>query len=436
MGALIEPTDDQLAEMVAPYLKAQPRGLGFAIGYAGPSFADYGRVRVFGNAQNQFGADLGLSARTPFAIASITKTFTATLYARLIRASRPNQTIADHLSPHGLFTNKKLAGVTLESLVNYTSGLPPDNDDTVATAAAPPFRPQPYSLQGMITFLNASPPSPSPPGERYSYSELAFAIMSAIVASDGTAEIPAVHGFTRKMREHVFQPLGLEATFFNQISLAELPLGFHYGPGPSGHRPVAPGHPLFPAYFGATGIIATADDMFKWLLFNMGITQEAELTPLLPALHRPSTKVTTASRANPDDRYELGLGWFIYPERPGSPASICKDGELDGFASCLAFLPSPDPGNVASQAGAFVLVNADGIKKHERDIAGFFSRKRRAWASITKRCSARTRCWSESPPPWKNEEERRPSRPFASFAKNAQLRGGTPATCCNVSSAS
>ena len=114
-----------------------------------------------------------------------------------------------------------------------------------------------------VTFLNASPPSPTPPGESYSYSDLAFAIMSAIIASDGTAEIPAVHAFTRKMREHVFRLLGLEATFFNQISLAELPLGFHYGPQPASYRPVAPGHPLFPAYFGSTEIIATADDMFK-----------------------------------------------------------------------------------------------------------------------------------------------------------------------------
>src|SRR5215472_631406 len=95
----------------------------------------------------------------------------------------------------------------------------------------------------------------------------------------------------------------------------------------------------------------------------MGISRSAELAPLLQALHRPSTKFTTL------DGYELGLGWFINPQRPGSSASICKHGELDGFASYLAFLPSPDPGNVASAAGAFVLVNADGIRKDGREVA-------------------------------------------------------------------
>src|SRR5262249_41676000 len=143
---------------------------------------------------------------------------------------------------------------------------------------------------------------------------------------------------------------------------------FHHQPGSRGYWPKAPGHPLFPAYFGASGTIATPDDMFKWLLFNMGITRNAELTPLLPVLHRPSAKLTTSDPAGTYDGYECGLGWFISPERPGLSASVCKDGELDGFASYIGFLPSPDPGKVPSQAGAFVLVNADGIKKDGSDI--------------------------------------------------------------------
>ena len=368
MEPIVEPTDELLEEMVAPYLRAQPSGLGFAIGYASPTFANYGRVRLFGNVQNQFDAGPSLSCKTPFAIASITKTFTATLYARLIRATHPDQTIADYLSPRGPVTAGELARISLDALVNYTSGLPHDNDGSGAKAASPPFWPQPYSLQGMISFLNASPPGLSWPNESYTYSSLAFAIMSAIIGSDGKSELPAVHGFTRKMREHVFEPLGLTATFFNQTSLAELPLGFHHEPGSRGYWPTPPGHPLFPAYFGAGGIVATPDDMFKWLLFNMGITRDEELTPLLPALHRPSTQVTTSDPANTEDWYELGLGWFVNPERRGFSGSISKDGELDGFASYIGFLPSADPGNVASAAGAFVLVNADGLRKDDRDV--------------------------------------------------------------------
>jgi hypothetical protein len=47
--------------------------------------------------------------------------------------------------------------------------------------------------------------------------------------------------------------------------------------------------------------------MYQWLLFNMGIRKDDRLTPLLPALHAPSTTKTTQYGER------LGLGWFIGP---------------------------------------------------------------------------------------------------------------------------
>ncbi len=111
---------------------------------------------------------------------------------------------------------------------------------------------------------------------------------------------------------------------------------------------------FFPAYFGAGGVVATPSDMFQWLLFNMGITQNSALTGLLPALQTPSTPVKWGTN-------QLGLGWFINPAGTNWSASIWKDGGLAGFGSYIGFLPSSNPGVVASQAGAFVLVNAGGV---------------------------------------------------------------------------
>ena len=98
--------------------------------------------------------------------------------------------------------------------------------------------------------------------------------------------------------------------------------------------------------------------MFHWLLFNMGITQNATLSPLLPALQSPPTKVKWEGN-------QLGLGWFINPPVTGWAGAIWKDGDLDGFNSYMAFVPSPDPGSTPSQAGVFVLVNADGITDNQ-----------------------------------------------------------------------
>ena len=41
MGSIVEPTQALLESLVAPYLETQPSGLGFAIGYASPSFPNF-----------------------------------------------------------------------------------------------------------------------------------------------------------------------------------------------------------------------------------------------------------------------------------------------------------------------------------------------------------------------------------------------------------
>jgi D-alanyl-D-alanine-carboxypeptidase/D-alanyl-D-alanine-endopeptidase len=361
MATIVKPTQAHLDGLVAHYLKTQPKGLGFAIGYASPDFADPGGLLFAGNIQNQFGAHRRPDGATPFEIASISKTFTATLYALLIRASHPNQTVGDYISPTGgLPISSSLAIIKLDQLVNYTSGLPDDYTDAGAAAVSPLVWPQPYSMAGMMSLLKTRPPDIAQ-REDYSYSNLAFAIMSAILALGEAAGKPTIEAFVNKMREHIFNPLGMKAMFFDEVSLTDLPLGYNYDDKSlPGYKAMQPGHPLFPAIFGGAGIVATPNDMLTWLLFNMGIKRDVRLTPLLPALQTPWTSVT-------GDGDQLGLGWFISPASDGGPALVNKDGSLDGFASYIAFLPSDQPGTAPSRAGAFVLVNALGIKVNYLD---------------------------------------------------------------------
>lgn len=92
MTTIIKPTKADLDKLVAPYLKTQPSGLAFAIGYASPQFSPHGSLYFHGDATNQFGQPLTLDGNTPFQLASVSKTFTATLYALLIRFA---QSLAD-----------------------------------------------------------------------------------------------------------------------------------------------------------------------------------------------------------------------------------------------------------------------------------------------------------------------------------------------------
>jgi CubicO group peptidase (beta-lactamase class C family) len=82
MSKIVPPTKKFLDSLVDPFLTSQPKGLAFVIGYVGPSFED---IYFKGNLANQFGKTITLGRDTRFELASISKTFTATLSAALGR---------------------------------------------------------------------------------------------------------------------------------------------------------------------------------------------------------------------------------------------------------------------------------------------------------------------------------------------------------------
>jgi serine-type D-Ala-D-Ala carboxypeptidase/endopeptidase len=354
MSNIVQPTPDQVEALVSQYLVTQPKGLAFAIGCASPYFPTGTSLYFFGNLQNQFGRNLTLDQSTPFEIASISKTFTATLYAYLIRTWSATNTVAQYILPQGpLSISTTLGTITLDSLMSYSSGLPEDNQTDQSDS--PLYLPYPYSVQGMLGYLNADPPTLNSVKDQYAYSNLAFALMGAILCGG-----PVDPGqFTGLINSEIFIPLDMQSMFFDQVPLDQLPLGYAYDySGASVSNPVAQGWPLFPAYYGAGGIVTSPNDMLQWLQFNMGILGPTALLATLTATQSPATKAQFGDN-------NLGLGWFISPGGTGWSPSIWKDGELDGFNSYIAFLPSPSPGSVASEAGVFVLVNASGITENQ-----------------------------------------------------------------------
>ena len=213
--------------------------------------------------QNQFGQDLLLNADTPFELASISKTFTATLYAATLRTLSTSYTVGDFIVPNGpLQISDTLAAITLDELVNYTSGLPQDDDTAVSDT--PPYLPQPYSNIGMLSYPDADPPPVTDTGGAYTYSNLAFALTAAICGPEGS--------FSQLMKDLIFQPVGISPKFFGEASLKTLPLGYYYDyREKTVFSPAAPGWPLFPAYNGAGGVVASGREMMRWLQFNMGV---------------------------------------------------------------------------------------------------------------------------------------------------------------------
>ena len=123
MSSIVQPTESQLDSLVEPYLVRQQLRLGFAIGYASLQFTPPGQLYFRGKIQNQFGGRLRLDGDALFEIASISKTFTATLYALLIRSVSASKTVGDYIAPNGPFhISSTLAGVTGELSYVSTAG--------------------------------------------------------------------------------------------------------------------------------------------------------------------------------------------------------------------------------------------------------------------------------------------------------------------------
>lgn len=163
--------------------------------------------------------------------------------------------------------------------MNYTSGLPADNE---TAPDLPPLLPAPYSSSGMLGFLNLpNDIALAPSGTVYAYSNLGFAIAAAalpFLSGDPTQPYEAL------IQSQIWQQLGFSdnTSFFTNVRLDQLPLGYNYN-GQT-WTPVPAGNKAFPAYHGAGGVVCTPNDMMKWLQFNMGVQQNSVLSPLLDAL--------------------------------------------------------------------------------------------------------------------------------------------------------
>jgi hypothetical protein len=120
--AITSPTRAQLDELVAPYLQRMPQGLGFAIGYASPHFPapDFGGLYFAGNVKDQQGNPLALDGSTTFAIASVSKTLTATLVNFASIRSAGNNWLYEFPSAHDPWINRQFHDIQTATLLNYT----------------------------------------------------------------------------------------------------------------------------------------------------------------------------------------------------------------------------------------------------------------------------------------------------------------------------
>jgi len=353
MSTIVPPTTEYLDSLVDPLLN-NTSGLAFVIGYVGPTFQN---IYFKGNLANQFDQSVPLGKNTHFELASISKTFTATLSAVMgekFQKGWETQTIGTYNGTPGFQIGAQFNSIPLSTLLSYSSGLPQDNSNA---QDYPPDFPTPYTPAGMLGYLNMTNLQPSTPNTKYTYSNMAFSIIAQMLPLFDTSQV--LPSFPRLMSKFVLNPLGMNNTFFYEgISIDTFPQGYSFYNSSTPYA-VAPGWPFFDAWYGAGGVVSTPKDMMTWLRFNMGLIDDKNdraLWNVLPALQSQATNVLAFNTVN------LGLGWFLSSPSIFPPGGLVwKDGDITGTNTYINFLPWVDTGK-SSKAGVFVLTNCDSLQ--------------------------------------------------------------------------
>jgi D-alanyl-D-alanine carboxypeptidase len=233
-----------------------------------------------------------LDGDSPFAIASITKTFTATLVMQLVERGRIG--LDDPVSAY-LPEIAAVEGVTVRQLLQHTSGL--------ADLLIPMREPMAGDPQRVWTGAEVLDRLGGPwwsPGAAYGYSNTNYVILGMLV------ERVYGHPFNEVLERHLLRPLGLDET----------------GPLLSADAPPLM-TPAWASAFGTSGnMYSSASDLVEWgLALYGGRVVQPETLQLMMGF-------------NADD-YGLGTEVIHLGDREG----IGHSGLLRGFTSVLVQLP-------------------------------------------------------------------------------------------------
>jgi D-alanyl-D-alanine-carboxypeptidase/D-alanyl-D-alanine-endopeptidase len=228
---------------------------------------------------------------TIFEIGSVTKVFTATLLADMVRDGKValRDPVQKFLPESVRVPTRGEEPITLYHLTTHTSGLPrmPDN-----FAPADPGNPYAdYSVQQMYEFLSGHELARDP-GTQAEYSNVGAGLLGHVLA------LRAGTDYETLVRKRITAPLGMADT---TITLS-----------PEQRERLAHGHdgslkPVsnwdIPALAGAGALRSTVNDMLKFVAANLGLV-DSELSAALQETRK-------AREDFGSDGTRIGLGWLI-----------------------------------------------------------------------------------------------------------------------------
>jgi serine-type D-Ala-D-Ala carboxypeptidase/endopeptidase len=256
---------------------------------------DKSEVAAFGKVDDGKSPD----GDTVYEIASVTKTFTATLLAKAVLSGRVTlDTPVGQLLPDFKIPSHAGKEITLGDLATHHSGLPQEafGDYDAAKMKA---------LLGVYEL-------PRDPGAAFEYSNLGFALLGYALAQLEHTTYRAVTD------EEILKPLGMTMS----SAVVTEAMRMHLAPGHD-YTGKAANYFDTDALVGTGAIRSTANDMLRYLKANMGIDE----SPLAAAM-----KLAQRPRRDMNKTMRIGLAWMTTDK-----GIVWQNGLTRGYRSFFGF---------------------------------------------------------------------------------------------------
>jgi D-alanyl-D-alanine carboxypeptidase len=311
-----EPADDVIAAQASSLLGsvATDAGPGVAI------LVDRGGTIVFRNARGSAQVELGvrLEPSMVFRIASVTKMFTAALVLKL--AEDGDLSLDDTLA-RTLPEFPGAQSITLRQLLSHTAGL---SDKSLLGDGPSGVMGQEITLAALTARI-ATQPLRFAPGASQAYSNAGYILLGAVI------EKATGRPWHEAMHERLFVPMELSHTQYGDAAalIADRVAGYTRGPDQQLANADFISMSL-PASAGA--LVSNVDDLRTWM--------RALATGQVVSAASFAAMSTPASVASPTAANPYGFGLYVWTIR--GEKVVGHTGQIDGFASFLAHIPSQD----------------------------------------------------------------------------------------------
>ncbi|WCL55580.1 serine hydrolase domain-containing protein [Gimibacter soli] len=266
-------------------------------------------------------------AATRFRIGSITKTFTATLLARLIDQGiiKSVDDPANHYLKRYQLPDNDGHAITIRELMTHSAGF----EDTFHFLGSEESQPIPIPAE---IFDRMRPAFVRPAGHSVNYSNFGVATLGLLVEDQMGAPINEL------MERYIFDPLEMKDTDLLVDTKVPAGIGVPGTIAPDGSVTATRFVPINPAAAQTGSIVSTAPDMVKFMLAHLDAGRTSD------RIMSPSGFARMAKRYAENSPALTGLGMTFFLDNWNGHTTIAHGGNWVGFHSWMTMIPDEHAG--------------------------------------------------------------------------------------------